>query len=164
MSDWNLPRVPFVTVGTVGEPGERVFYLQVEAGGRPVAFKLEKAQVRALSGALADVLADLPTPEAVPHELDLRDPVEADFVVGSIAISPWDEEEHRLFLVLEELVADDAPQGSTARIGLGLDQLAALAIRGAQLVEAGRPPCPLCGGPIDPSGHVCPKSNGHLKR
>ncbi|HEX2851447.1 MAG TPA: DUF3090 family protein [Acidimicrobiales bacterium] len=163
MSDWNLPRVPFVTVGTVGEPGQRVFYLQVDADGRPVAFKLEKAQVRALAGALAEVLTDLPAPDGVPTDLELREPVDPDFVVGSIAISPWDAEENRLFVVLEELVAEDAPEGSTARIGLALDQVAALAIRGVQLVEAGRPPCPLCGGPMDPSGHVCPKSNGHLK-
>ncbi len=163
MSDWNLPEVPFVTVGTVGEPGQRVFYIQVEAAGGSVAFKVEKAQVRALATALADILADLPTPDDVPSDLDLRAPVEADFVVGSIAISTWDDEAGRLYLVLEELVAEDAPEGSTARIGLDLAQVAALAIRGVALVESGRPPCPLCNGPMDPSGHVCPKSNGHVK-
>ena len=41
------------------------------------------------------------------------------------------------------------------------EQAAALAIRGTELVEAGRPPCPLCGYPLDARGHVCPRTNGN---
>ena len=48
-----------------------------------------------------------------------------------------------------------------ARILLTREQAAAFAIRATQLVEAGRPPCPLCGLPLDPSGHDCPRTNGH---
>ena len=33
--------------------------------------------------------------------------------------------------------------------------------RAAQVVSAGRPPCPLCGAPLDPRGHICPRRNGH---
>ena len=32
--------------------------------------------------------------------------------------------------------------------------------RAAQLVASGRPPCPLCGQPLDPQGHMCPRRNG----
>ncbi len=47
------------------------------------------------------------------------------------------------------------------RIALTREQAAAFAIHATRLVEAGRPPCPLCGFPLDPSGHDCPRTNGH---
>jgi uncharacterized repeat protein (TIGR03847 family) len=62
---------------------------------------------------------------------------------------------------------DDAPalvgeeDGYLARLYLTADQARAMATRGSAAVESGRPPCPLCGGPLDPSGHVCPRLNGH---
>ena len=31
------------------------------------------------------------------------------------------------------------------------------------VVSAGRPPCPFCGGPLDPGGHVCPRANGYRR-
>ena len=55
----------------------------------------------------------------------------------------------------------DETSASMARFTITREQAAALAIRGTELVEAGRPPCPLCGNPLDPSGHVCPRTNGH---
>lgn len=33
--------------------------------------------------------------------------------------------------------------------------------RAMRVVGSGRPPCPLCGNPLDPSGHICPRGNGH---
>jgi uncharacterized repeat protein (TIGR03847 family) len=33
--------------------------------------------------------------------------------------------------------------------------------RATRVVAAGRPPCPLCGNPLDPQGHICPRRNGH---
>jgi len=62
--------------------------------------------------------------------------------------------------VVEELVEEDE-EGLVARISLTREQAAAFAIRATQLVEAGRPPCPLCGLPLDPAGHDCPRTNGH---
>jgi uncharacterized repeat protein (TIGR03847 family) len=60
----------------------------------------------------------------------------------------------------EEAVAEDE-EGGSARFFLTTAQAAAFAIRGTRLVEAGRPACPLCGYPLDPRGHVCPRKNGH---
>ena len=56
---------------------------------------------------------------------------------------------------------DDGPRGAVARFGCTRGQAAALAMRGATLVATGRAACPLCGYPLDPRGHVCPKTNGH---
>jgi uncharacterized repeat protein (TIGR03847 family) len=52
-------------------------------------------------------------------------------------------------------------EGYLARLYLTAAQARAMAARGSAAVERGRPPCPLCGGPLDPSGHVCPRLNGH---
>ena len=59
------------------------------------------------------------------------------------------------------LAAVDEEEGYLARLYLTAAQARAMAARGATAVERGRPPCPLCGGPLDPSGHVCPRLNGH---
>ena len=61
----------------------------------------------------------------------------------------------------EDLDVDDDESGHVLRIALSREQAAAFAIHATRLVEAGRPPCPLCGLPLDPSGHDCPRTNGH---
>ena len=58
-------------------------------------------------------------------------------------------------------LAGDEEEGYLARLYLTAAQARAMATRGTVAVESGRPPCPLCGGPLDPSGHVCPRLNGH---
>ena len=35
--------------------------------------------------------------------------------------------------------------------------------RAKRVVDAGRPPCPFCGQPLDPSGHLCPRHNGYRR-
>jgi uncharacterized repeat protein (TIGR03847 family) len=59
------------------------------------------------------------------------------------------------------LAGVEEEEGYLARLYLTAAQARAMAARGATAVERGRPPCPLCGGPLDVSGHVCPRLNGH---
>lgn len=162
---FDLNDVDRITVGTVGPPGQRVFFLQARQGGELVSLKLEKSQVRALATYLGEMLQQLPRPEHLPDNLDLEEPVEAAWVVGSLGVS-YEESVDRLVLLAEEAVLseEDDPsevEHAAARFVTTREQLAALAIRGTQLVEAGRPPCPLCGYPLDPKGHTCPRTNGH---
>jgi uncharacterized repeat protein (TIGR03847 family) len=82
-----------------------------------------------------------------------------DWVVGTIGVS-FDAEADRVVLVIEELVPEDE-SGSMARLSVTREQAAAFAIAATRLVASGRPPCPLCGAPLDPSGHLCPRTNGH---
>ncbi|MGH9075657.1 MAG: DUF3090 family protein, partial [Acidimicrobiales bacterium] len=107
---------------------------------------------------LAKLLEDVARPGHLPSSMDLDEPQQPAWAVGSIGLS-YDQEEDRVLLVVEELVGEDEV-GAVARFALTREQVASLAIRGTQLVEAGRPPCPLCGYPLDPSGHVCPRTNG----
>ncbi len=76
-------------------------------------------------------------------------------MVGDIAIA-LDEENETIEVSLESVDEDD-----NLDITLSKELAGGLAIAITRLVEAGRPPCPLCGGPLDPKGHDCPRTNGH---
>ncbi|MDE3087540.1 MAG: DUF3090 family protein [Acidobacteriota bacterium] len=147
------------TVGTEGPVGRRVFLLQCRSGDTVLTLKAEKQQVAVLAEYLGRVLADLERPEGLPEDLELEEPTEPHWVVGTLGVS-YDEALDRVVLVAEELVAEDE-DGDMARFNVTRAQAAAFAIRATTLVEAGRPPCPLCGLPLDPSGHRCPRTNGH---
>lgn len=163
---FDLPAVDRITVGTVGPAGKRTFYLQARQQDRLITLKLEKQQVGALARFLTGMLADLPAVGALPDNLDLEEPALEEWPVGTLQIT-YDAEADQVILVAEEAVfvaEDDEPVegvGAMARFGATREQVAAVAIRGRALVEAGRPPCPLCGNPLDPAGHVCPRTNGH---
>jgi uncharacterized repeat protein (TIGR03847 family) len=157
---YELFDVDRLTVGAVGPPGKRVFLLQAVAGATVITLKIEKQQVAALSEYLSQVLADLPSTGDLPTDLDLDEPAEPEWIVGALGVT-YDEDTDRVLLVAEEAVAEEDDVGEVARLAATREQIAALAIRGVALVEAGRPPCPLCGFPLDPSGHVCPRTDGH---
>lgn len=156
----HLLDVDKVTVGAVGEPGRRVFLLQARAGGVVVTLKVEKAQVAELAARLGALLEDLPRPGPLPQDMELDEPAEPEWVVGAMRLG-YDAALDRFRLEAEEAVAGDDEDPAEARLGLTREQVAALAIRGTSLVQAGRPPCPLCAYPLDPRGHDCPRTNGH---
>jgi uncharacterized repeat protein (TIGR03847 family) len=168
VSEFDVPDTERFTAGTVGAPGQRVFYLQAVTAGSLLTLRLEKGQVAALAQYLAELLADLPTPEPeeVPTDMDLLEPVVPEWIVGQLAVV-YDADRDRMIVRADELELEepDAPprEGGSARFALTRAQVQAFVIRAASLVTAGRPPCPLCGRPIDPEGHMCIKTNGHKK-
>jgi uncharacterized repeat protein (TIGR03847 family) len=169
-TSFELDDVDHLTTGTIGPPGQRVFYLQAAQGDQLVSLRLEKTLVAALVRYLGALLADLPPAGPLPTDLGLREPVVAEWVVGGLGAS-YDEQADRVVLLAEEMVADapageelveaDDHEGAVARFGATREQVAAFAMHGAAVVEAGRPPCPLCGQPLDAEGHVCARLNGH---
>jgi uncharacterized repeat protein (TIGR03847 family) len=159
-SSFDVPDADHLTTGTIGPPGQRVFYLQAANHGQVVSLRLEKAQVAALVVYLKALLSDLPPSDDRPSDLDLIEPVVAEWVVGSLGVS-YDEVSDRVVLVAEELVEEEGEDGARARITATRGQIAALCDHGAAIVSAGRPPCPLCGQPLDPEGHMCARLNGH---
>ena len=161
MTEYELDDPQRFTVGTIGEVGARTFLLQCWQGTTLLTLKLEKNQVAVLASYLARIVRELGRPGSLPEDLDLQfdDDDEPDWVVGTIGVS-YDEASDRLVVVAQELAAEDE-DGDVARISVTREQAAAFAIRATALVEAGRPPCPLCGLPLDPSGHDCPRTNGH---
>jgi uncharacterized repeat protein (TIGR03847 family) len=176
-SSFDLTAPDRFTAGTVGEPGRRVFYLQAREAGLVVTLRLEKQQVAALCEYLAGILADLPAvAEPLPADLDLIEPVLEEWIVGALAVA-YEEAADRILLVAEELVPleevddedderwiaepgpADLPDPATARFRLTRAQAQALVTHGQRLVGAGRPICRICGRPMDPDGHFCPRNN-----
>ena len=147
------------TVGTQGAVGRRLFLLQCRAGQTLLTLKVEKQQVAVLAEYLARLLADPHRPDYEADDRDLEEPSEPHWVVGTLGVS-YDEALDRIMIVAEELVEEDE-EGDVARFTISRRQAAAFAVRATSLVEAGRPPCPLCGLTLDPSGHQCPRTNGH---
>lgn len=145
------------TTGALGPPGARVFYLQAGRGEELVSIKLEKQQVLALAEYLGGLLADLPPIGDPTPAADLVDPGEPDWVVGTIGVA-YDNDRDRIVVVAEELVAEDE-SGSTLRVAVSRNQVRAMIDRAEELIAGGRPPCRLCGAPIDLTGHACPRAN-----
>jgi uncharacterized repeat protein (TIGR03847 family) len=159
-----------VTVGTVGPVGERLFVLQAREANQLLTVKVEKVQVSSLATYLGRMLRELERPHDLPGDAELAlEPFESpDFTAEALALT-YDDLGDRVVLVIDEIDESEIdPEGSgvglegtTARLAMTREQAAALAIRATELVEAGRPPCPLCGYPLDPRGHVCPRTNGN---
>ena len=146
-------------VGTVGPVGSRLFLIQCRQGETLLTLKVEKQQVSAMGELLARVVKDQQRPGHLPDDQALEEPTDPEWAVGTIGVS-YDEAEDRVVLVIEELVAE-GEVGAIARVSITREQAAAFTIQATRLVESGRPPCPLCGSPLDPSGHECPRTNGH---
>jgi uncharacterized repeat protein (TIGR03847 family) len=179
MSDnpsFDLDAPDHFTAGAIGPPGQRVFYLQSREGGRVITLKVEKEHVRALAEYLGGLLARVKGASAqVQGGAELLEPVQPVWDVGSIAVG-YDEPRDRVVVeaseLLEEAEEDEAkgeeageesgPQPAMARFRITRAQAAAFVDRANELMKGGRPSCPICSRPMDPEGHVCPRSNGHV--
>ena len=165
-NSFDLPNIESFAVGTEGPAGERVFYLQAVATTQVVTLRLEKQQVALLADYLNRVLASYELEPSLPATMpSLYQPVISEWIVGSMMVA-IDENESRIVVIAEEMVPDDEnadpdspPAGSQARFGLTRSQVEAF-VEGAQaVIQAGRPPCRLCGRPINADGHFCPRLN-----
>ncbi|HEY7522257.1 MAG TPA: DUF3090 domain-containing protein [Candidatus Limnocylindrales bacterium] len=173
--------------GTIGEPGSRTFFLQARDGGRVVSVVLEKVQVAVLADRLGKLLDELerrgitgPTadgPDADAEPLD--EPLVEAFRAGTLTLG-WDTDAERILVEAREQVAEEAVDPEQAeeaiaaleddesedgpdylRVRLSPPAARAFVDRAMTVVASGRPPCPLCGEPLDPAGHLCPRRNGH---
>ncbi|MEU1308648.1 DUF3090 domain-containing protein [Streptomyces cinnamoneus] len=178
--------------GTVGLPGRRTFFLQATAAGRTTSVALEKTQVEALAERIDELLDEVvrrtggsaPVPAVAPVEFadsaPLESPVEEEFRVGTMALA-WDGETQRMVVEAqalveleadtdedlaeaeERLLQDEVNGPPMLRVRLTGTMARAFAKRALEVVNAGRPPCPLCSLPLDPEGHVCPRQNGYRR-
>ncbi len=157
-----LGRVDFITVGAVGEPGERVFYLQAAQGELLLSLLIEKEHAAALSMGIRQMLEQLggvPSHAFIPQDLELREPIEPLFRIGSLGLG-YDRDEDALILVARALVEEGQPAPEVHFWG-SRAQMYALAERAAEVVMAGRPRCPLCNEPLLPGEpHDCIRGDG----
>jgi uncharacterized repeat protein (TIGR03847 family) len=173
--------------GTVGQPGSRTFYLQARDGNRIVSVVVEKVQVALLAERLTQLLAEVRQRGAsVPQEAALADvdsapldePLNETFRVGTMAIV-WDGDDESI-VVEARALSEDADEGDegietvgesddasddasdVVRVQLAPNKALAFAQRALEVVAAGRPPCPFCGQPLNPEGHICARRNGFM--
>ncbi|MDX1613424.1 MAG: DUF3090 family protein [Candidatus Promineifilaceae bacterium] len=157
-----------LTVGTVGPPGQRVFYLQGSRGADLVSLIIEKQQAAMLASSLENLLEELAEKQQATEDRDtvwsdmrLREPIEPLFRVGNMGLG-YNEEFNRIVVVAYELV-DEGIDPNVVSFWASQFQAQALIKRAYETVKAGRPICGNCGKPIDPDGHFCPGRNGHAK-
>lgn len=161
-------------VGTVGEPGERTFYLQASGGGRLVSVALEKVQVALLADKLDELLGEasrrfgvpLVEPGEAPIDNEpLATPVDEEFRVGTLGLA-FDVKTATVVIEAIEVGDGDGDEESAEnldrlRVRITPEATRAFIERARRVVAAGRPPCPLCGQPLSPRGHICPRHNGY---
>jgi uncharacterized repeat protein (TIGR03847 family) len=168
--------------GTVGEPGNRTFFLQATGGGRVISVVLEKSQVAVLAERLGQLLVELdrrgiaedPPTGIEPDDRPLDEPLNEAFRAGSLTLG-WDAEGERVLVearaqvevetpeeAVEALEVDDDDEDGPdlLRVRLTAEATRTFVERAFRVVRAGRPPCPFCGNPLEPGGHICPRKNG----
>ena len=155
--------------GTVGQPGERAFFIQARNSNRLVTVAIEKLQVAALAERLEIIINDLRKNDSdirqLTTEVDdapLELPIDSEFEVGSISMS-WDESSQLISIELFEIATDEAENQDYLRVNLSISMCSAFIKRSKALIAAGRLPCPFCGIAIDPQGHLCPRANGYRR-
>ncbi|GAB3756771.1 DUF3090 domain-containing protein [Yimella radicis] len=179
-----MPLIEYVdpdrfVAGTVGPAGQRTFFLQAVDGRRITSVSLEKAQVAMLAERIDELLdqldatADVPVME--PDNEPLSTPIDDEFRVGTLTLA-WDPETLRVIVECldstvsvevdesgEPSVAVDEPDSTMLRVAVQPQMAREFTRRATALLEQGRPPCPLCGDPLNPNGHVCPRANGYKR-
>ena len=171
-----------LVVGTVGQPGERTFYLQARAGKQLVSVAMEKQQSAALAERIEEVLDELMaedgnpfsvpalTPEGLVDNDPLEQPVEEQFRAGAMGLG-WDPSTAQLVIEAFPIIEVDAEELEVldmeelepeevlvVRIPVGTAR--AFAKRTREVVGAGRPICPLCSLPMDSDDHICELPDG----
>lgn len=164
----DLNPVSRITVGALGEPGQRTFFLQAQQGRTVVSLVTEKEQMISLAQGITDLLTRLgeraeAPPQVTDYELQLLEPVEPLFRIGQLGLG-YDQENDLLVIVAYELPeTQDQPILDVVRVWATRDQMRAMAHHVGKVAASGRPTCVLCGRPIDPAGHFCPRRNGHAE-
>jgi uncharacterized repeat protein (TIGR03847 family) len=152
-----LKPVDFITIGTIGPKGQRIFHLQAGKGDQVVSLTIEKEQAWALSEAVRELIDDLderfPNPDGQPtttegqsFDMELREPIEPVFRVAQMGLG-YDEENNMVVLVAQELVATGEEEGieepgliepGVVRMWCDRKQMRALSTHSLDVVQAGR--------------------------
>ena len=169
----DLNPVSHITTDAIGQPGQRVFYLQGwrAADPQPVTILIEKVQLQSLALGVEQLLAQVAKQKPGLSEasgdfdeqkMHITPPVDPLFRAGEVGLG-YDEAQDLVVILVREILMEDEDQESAAvvRFWCTRSQVRALARWGHEIVSRGRPICPQCGQPMEPEGHFCPKKNGH---
>lgn len=167
-------------VGTVGVPGERTFFLQARTGSRLISVSLEKSQVAALADRIQQIIREVRSSEPLTlfervarDDQPLETPIDEEFRVGVIGIA-YLSDRKMIEIDLQAIADSQSPEEDELlmeisdsqdilRVCISLGYAESFVKRAVAVVGAGRAPCPFCGAPIDPNGHLCPRANGYRR-
>jgi uncharacterized repeat protein (TIGR03847 family) len=168
--------------GTIGQPGERIFFLQVKSGESLTSVIVEKSQVAILSERidtlLNQILNENNNDSNIPNKFDidqldlepLESPISEEFRVGVMSLG-WSMPKNKLIIeahadtsdTVPEISSDETEGPDVLRIHITAMQGRIFAERGRRLVSAGRQACPFCHEPLGQQGHVCARANGYKR-
>jgi uncharacterized repeat protein (TIGR03847 family) len=160
-----------ISADAIGQPGQRVFYIQAFQDQRTVSVIIEKTQLQSLAIGVEQFLSQISKqnpdlPEAsgdyVEETMRINPPVDPLFRVGEIGLG-YDKDRDLVVIFVKELLTEEADPESAAsiRFWCSREQIRKMARWGAEVINRGRPLCPQCSQPMEPEGHFCPKKNGH---
>jgi uncharacterized repeat protein (TIGR03847 family) len=161
-----------ITADAIGQPGQRVFYIQAFQDQRTITVIIEKAQLNSLAIGIEQFLSQIveknpdlseASGDYVEEVMRINPPVDPLFRAGEIGLGYEKERDVVVVFVKEILTEEDDPENAAVvRFWATRTQVRMLARWGMQVVSRGRPICPQCGQPEEPEGHFCPKKNGHM--
>ncbi|NLG51414.1 MAG: DUF3090 domain-containing protein [Chloroflexi bacterium] len=161
-----------ITVGAIGRPGHRTFFLQASQGERVLTLKLEKEHLYALARGIDNLLEELERdeicaqlPAQVPSAsaLALQEPIDCAYQIVQMGLA-YDQTSRLILLVAFAAAIADETDTAHAHFWATMDQMRCLSRRAREVAAQGRPICPLCQQPMDPDGHTCPRHNGHSRK
>lgn len=165
---YDFDSVQHITTGAVGDPGQRVFYVQARQGYQLLSLIAEKEQIRALANAVERLLDELgerdpriaTSDDLLIKDMSLQAPLEPECRIVQMGLG-YDAERDMVVIVIQGMAETMEGDIVLARISASRPQMRALSVQAMRIVTAGRPICGNCGRPIDPDGHFCPERNGH---
>lgn len=146
-----LNPVDFITVGTIGPKGQRIFHLQGGQGNQLVSLIIEKEQAWALSEAIRELLEDLDkrypslgsSIDLRQVDMDLREPIEPVFRVAQMGLG-YDEDQDLIILVAQEAILPGEEtdpsliEPGVVRMWCNRDQMRLLSEHTMEVVKSGR--------------------------
>ncbi len=172
---YDLNPVQHIIADAMGEPGQRTFFLQARAGSQLVSVVLEKQEVGSLAVSVLQLLEELekmhpelPTATRIKKAVHAEHPMEPLFRVRQLSIG-YDEEEDMIWLIAKaqvlteegQIIDPDQDEAPSVRFVGSREQMRAMSEHALEIISQGRPVCPLCGKPIERSGHFCARTDGH---
>ena len=149
----------------VGEPGQRTFRILADSDSSSAVLWLEKEHLYELALGIQQLIANLPENAGadayISNDREAPGLTRLEFKIGKLALGH--DGNNGMFLIDAYDFDDANEEAATVRIWMDREQLEGFSDEALQVCASGRPICPLCDRPIDPSGHACPRVNGHAK-
>lgn len=180
MNEHDLNPCKRLTTDAIGKPGQRTFFIQGETNEETVTLIFEKIQLQSLLVTIIRFFENLhqkypllnqESGAFIENEMTITPPVDPLFRIGELSLI-YEPSGDQVCLATKEVVFDqedlnigelNQDNARTINFWCTRDQLQQFANWSVELLQRGRPICPLCNQPIEPEGHLCPKKNGHKK-